>query len=836
MKTLVLLSALAATTIAAPALSENRYVGYSPVSYQITPTFRREKKSATETNNNVVHLSEAQQFPRREVNHVPEVSKRAVLKKPIIVKNKLGYHLYRDSDEEQAQADSQEKCSKEVKVKLCDADNLEARTADLKKNSTCETDIHQSKSDMEQSIKIAKQAVEKLQHMKHDWKHSESGPDAELHKDIEVARQALEHIQQNFHNLETMNMQATTLSNTENLQDSHITNGERIAQWIEAINNIQRNAEIARTLKDDFTASNNQAHMMEQGKSNNELENIHNHEITLKNHFNNEPSNLNKLVGKEAKGEHEAIHQNRKAAVPEMKEAKFAHEKTLIPRAHMPVPAIERLSPDTSFTAKSELLDKNRHTEMQWEAKSSELNLNLKHPAAIPHNTPLESKERGAMKSAEVMKKEMHETKQSNNIEKTLESAIDTMQNPSMKSTELRNDFVHHADIKSQPKGLEIQKNSKSAWMESKDNDMLAKASEHIPIAVDHKKLKIKSDFTHENSMKSASHHENLEKEFTEKDEKHSHMKMKSSDIDVTKMFERHDHNVALKTADQVHNNEQASLMERISTSALNNDFDTDFTMKLAEHLNSKNNHHFNKASAFPTQAKNWQAHEMTSAKNAAVEQNVNDLHNTKRVVTFGLPVSHHNIMHHHYDQPDFHSDHHLFHHSPHDFHHSFHHDGLHMKAAEHEDQEKAAEMDNAVQRTFQQNMNRLSSKPDLEHNTHWKQDQMVAARGAYGSYGLAGAGDGAIGASASSLTGGSSGGSGAIGVFIQANTGRSAIPLLLGCSPSVVSGSLAKAQSGYEASAYRTGENLNLHTKRDTKKSYKLPATESKLAPTNEQ
>ncbi|XP_026332390.1 uncharacterized protein LOC113239545 [Hyposmocoma kahamanoa] len=568
MKTLVVLSALTAIAIAAPALSENRYVGYSPVSYQITPTFRREKKSATETSHNARHLSEVQQLPLMETNHVTKVSGRTFgLKKPIIVKNnKLGYHLYRNSEEEQAQIDPQEKCTKEVKVKLCDSENSEARSNDLKANSTCKTDLHNSKSDIMQSIKTAKQAVEKLQHMKHDWKHNTLGSDAEVHKNIEVARLALEHIQQNFGNLETMNMQAT---NAEDLQDAK---EERITQWMEAINNIQKNSEIARNLEDGFIASNNQDHNMDQRKSNNELDNVHNHEITIKSSSHDEQSNMDKL---EAKTEHEVTHQDMKAELSETKEAKFDHKNTLIARVDMPVTATEEVSPNSSFITNSDL-DKNIESEAHGKAKNSELDFNSKHPVAEDHKMPSEPKEPRAMAAAEVIKMEMDKIKQSNKAEKALESAIGTLQKSSMKSTESKADFVHHNDMNSQSKGFD-EKNSKSAWMESKDNDMLAKASEHIPTAIDTKEREMKTDLTHEKAghvsaftaMKSVEHHKNLEKQFIEDDQNHSHIEMKSSATSLTKMPERHDDNVAMKSADQVHNNEPANLKKGISSSAL---------------------------------------------------------------------------------------------------------------------------------------------------------------------------------------------------------------------------------------------------------------------------
>lgn len=567
MKALVELSILAVIAVAAPALSENHYVGDNPVSYQKTPMFRREKKFSTETNDNVAQLSETQHLPRREITHVAEVSGTTIgLKKPIIDKNNMEYHLHRNADEEQAHPKSQVKCTKEVKVKVCKAENFETR-------SSAEAYLHHSKSDVEQNIKMANPAIEKLQQVKHDWKNNNSGPYADLHKDIKVAKQAVEHIQQNFGNLETINMQATTLDDAETLQHSRlrIAKGERAAQWMEAINNIQKNVEVARSLEDGFTAANNQEQIMEQRKSNNELEKVHNHEITIKNSTDEEQSHSEKL-----------------------------------------------------------------------EAKVAE---------------------------------------------------------------------IEHKDMKSS-----------------------------------------------------------------------------ASEMKVPKLYHY---------------------------------------MKL---------------------------HQMTSAKIAEDEENDSDFHNmdTPRVVTFDLPMSHHNLMpmYNHYNQPhfpsahyqfphpshDFHHPSHVFHHPSHDFHHNFHGNGMHIKAAKHAvAQEKAAEMDNAARGHLQMNMNSLSSKSDLEHSTHFKQEQMVAARGAYGSYGLTGASVGPIG-SATSLVGGSSGGPGVTGVFPHVNAGGRGISLFLSCSPSVVSGRLAKAQSGYGASAYRAGDNINLHSKRDTKNSNNVPAAKTRGTPTEGQ
>lgn len=82
-------------------------------------------------------------------------------------------------------------------------------------------------------------------------------------------------------------------------------------------------------------------------------------------------------------------------------------------------------------------------------------------------------------------------------------------------------------------------------------------------------------------------------------------------------------------------------------------------------------------------------------------------------------------------------------------------------------------------------------------------------------------------GSSVSINLAGSGGQSGAVGVFPNARIGGCAVPLLLSCSPSVVSGSLAKVHPSYSSPAqsygatsgsYKANEQPSSHTKRDVK------------------
>lgn len=839
MYTLVVLSALAAIATAAPTLPENHHNGYRS-SYQITPTFRREKKSPVEAHNDAATVpEESQNFPRSHLNNAHEVSAKTFeAKKSIIKKNKMGYHLYRDSDEEQAQAGSREKCTKEVKVKLCDEENLESKSSTMKESfSAGEANVHQSENGMEHSIQMAKETVENPQKMSH-WKHSDFGPDAEIHNDIEIVRQALAHIQENFGNLESMNARSANLNDAGGpLQDAHVrmTDKERMAQWKEAIDNIQKNFDIARNLEDSFSTTNEQAHLSHiekaalttQDKSSNPKNADSLDMLTKENSFNNERLNVDTT---EAKMEHEPFHEEMKEAASEVKETKLMtdHELKTIPRNNMPVKPFEELPQDALFRSKSDLIGQNIHTEMREETKSSGFDSSVKHPidAVFGKKTAVEE---SSAKSATLVKMDVESNKlkqvKSDNADKVLISANGKLMS-TMKSTEVNHDSkqhnVHEVDQEVDSKALHNNlKNSKSVSFESDDQNMIAKASEHVS-AVDQKKAELKSDsLTHEKTLDSSMFAKSEEHQGTDKKvEKLTQRTMTPVNIDPAII---QFHNSAAKSGDQdAHMTEQVS--SKVLAPVVHHHSETDLVAKMAEkHLDSD---HQQQLLNLHPQAKNWQADHIASMKNSAVEQSIPDLrvHNSEiqRTVTNYSPMVHHYPVQHqtHFSgQPHHHQIHHPSQHSHlHNTHYK-----LPFRAAEpFTFQEKAAEMENAVQSTLQVNTNEPSGKTALEHSANWKQQQMGAARGAYAPYGL-GAGVGAIGAIGANiggpvLSGGSSGGTGAIGIFPHAKTGGCAIPLLLSCSPSVVPGNLAKGHSGYGASAYRAGDNFNFHAKRDTK------------------
>lgn len=106
-----------------------------------------------------------------------------------------------------------------------------------------------------------------------------------------------------------------------------------------------------------------------------------------------------------------------------------------------------------------------------------------------------------------------------------------------------------------------------------------------------------------------------------------------------------------------------------------------------------------------------------------------------------------------------------------------------------------------------------------LSENMQWENLPQSDMRSAYGAaYGIGGAGNAGIISGAGAERGGAS----AIGIFPNAQVSNCAIPLLLSCSPSVVSGSLGKSYSssyGSFAGAYRSNsDKANQPSKRNAK------------------
>lgn len=270
METLVVLSASICVIIAAPALPEDDFqdITTNTTTWPPLTALIRDKKSPQQS-------ADFDKFSNIETSftHGPDsdstlqMERSLGFKKPIIIKKKVGYHLYRDSDEEKEFTNSRENCNERVKVKLCDEKQV-SNSMRMKSSTIDDVNDHtMSEEEMKRSLIMAKEAIANLERdlkkmdIKQDKKlvgikTDDPSIDDILHKDIDVARQALEHIHENFGNLDSLSFHGTTLKDADELHDIHVTvsksEEERIAQWKEAMENIQKNVDIARNIEDSF--------------------------------------------------------------------------------------------------------------------------------------------------------------------------------------------------------------------------------------------------------------------------------------------------------------------------------------------------------------------------------------------------------------------------------------------------------------------------------------------------------------------------------------------------------------------------------------------------------
>ncbi|XP_047528278.1 uncharacterized protein DDB_G0286591-like [Vanessa atalanta] len=262
MKTFIVLCSLVTITIAVPSLPRKNF---ETVIEDVPERIIREKKSPLHD-----ALQESAANDGKEILQNRNSQKTESLsldktkpgfRKPIIIKKKLGYHVYRDSDEEMAHADPTENCRKQFKVKLCDNEpSLDSQSTNVKTLSLERPHENISDKEMENSIKMARDAVEKLQKdllkmeqntgkLSNSKEHLES--DMSLQQDIEMAKSALEHIQKNIGNIESIDFQLNDLKKEES-QVPKSSDAEAIAEWKESVRNIYKNVEIPRNIEDAF--------------------------------------------------------------------------------------------------------------------------------------------------------------------------------------------------------------------------------------------------------------------------------------------------------------------------------------------------------------------------------------------------------------------------------------------------------------------------------------------------------------------------------------------------------------------------------------------------------
>lgn len=798
MKTLVVLSALACVAIAAPAPQENGF-----------PTL--------DTPDGILPINFNTELAG------PEVSARSHfgLKSPIVVKKKTGYHLYRDSTEERANADPRENCSKHLRVKLCD-DNIAAKSADLRRSTKIE-DIDGHKIDVEDSIKIAKEAVESLQqdlqNIEHgsssknaQWKHGES--DKIMHEDIEVASHALAHAQKDFGKLESMSLRTTTLRDSETLHDlsKGKTDEERVAQWKEAMKNIQRNVEIARNIEDSFRSSSSftPAEAIDTTtlmKSDSHINTADSHKLAAK--------DATSLMISSRKTENTNLNTMEKKPENHMTSGQWTHENighmTDMKSAASEVKHLKQQQPNQATL-----------NTQATQGKLAEVSLNIQ-------NQPLGLKHSGVIESSKGKSTEMDLTMRTTNTGVNMPPHVTSM---SLKKEHVENGHHHHHEVSAlrasesthhisaihkdesthmktdatnnmdttkfdtMQKGKSVAKEwetntadkhlkkEKSAWAETENKEMLMKAAEHKNIALNSDLKQGKPQNTvgivdTKLTMKSAEHLPEHKKHLEDDAESfikksgvavHSDMKLAdnaelSSDIALNAPL-----NVNLDQ-DTKMNIEQSNLEKSA-------DVTDDLHMDQLRHAHELSHAHAH-------------AHAHAYAHGQTHGHGLGHMHKTGPLMH---PFNKHELVGH--------------------GHMLKHHGGYHGKSAE---------VDSVMHPSMQMNMRESA----LENNMlQWKHHDMARSYGAGLGYGSSGLGLSA-GGSGLSYSAGGSGGS-AVGVFPNAKIGGCGIPLLLSCSPSVVSGSLAKSH-GYAAPSYRHEEDFKFKNKRDIIKANDLTGSKIK-------
>ncbi|XP_046965105.1 uncharacterized protein LOC124533702 [Vanessa cardui] len=262
MKTLIVLCSLVTITIAVPSLPRGNF---EKVVQDVPESIIREKKSPLHDTLQESAANDGKEILQNRNTQKTESSSldktKTGFRKPIIIKKKLGYRVYQDSDEEMAHADPNENCRKQFKVKICDSEpSMHSHSANVKSLSLERPHENISDKEMESSIKMARDAVEKLQKdllkmeqntgkSVNSKEHLES--DMTLQQDIEMAKSALEHIQKNIGNIESIDFQISDQKNKE-IQVAKSSDAEAIREWKESIGNIYKNVEIPRNIEDAF--------------------------------------------------------------------------------------------------------------------------------------------------------------------------------------------------------------------------------------------------------------------------------------------------------------------------------------------------------------------------------------------------------------------------------------------------------------------------------------------------------------------------------------------------------------------------------------------------------
>ncbi|XP_045785847.1 uncharacterized protein LOC123881206 [Maniola jurtina] len=939
MKTIILLCTWATIATAVPTNHHETLQEQELALEHLPATIQRERKSplhdhhaaglSTEAGTEDLHT----QSTSKSGPKISPVEGRSLgFKKPIIVKKKIGYHLYRDSDEERAHADPHENCREQVKVKLCDD---EPGSPKSKENCVVSERLNEdiSGKEIENSIKTAKEAVENLQRGFHKMEHNsakltktegkETEDDMAVHEHIEAARKALEHVHRNFGHLDTLNLQATS-PKTEDFQIKS-SDEERLAQWKEAIDNIQKNFEIARNIEDAFKINSEQTNLqstlMDESSKTRESEHM---ESNLDSQHKSIPASLSnkELLSDESAAlmkQRENSNVDMFTAPTEQKELKVKlhsdslrsekiteeplgdHEtKTLnIEKSNENVPAMKdsEIKPMSDGSLKTEGVKSENlqevvdhvHNHQSKDASNNNLkNENVGTLESNTHDTKLKTE-----KNAFVETKDMTPL--------TKESVDDMLNLAKSAHTESFDQTTKHDEHDMPMEASHVSTHQSQVEMKNsvdneseksthKGDSVVTKMSQTDEQPID-QSLKLKSvpevDEHHkEEQVKSINHNHEVHERMsngvpTPANTKHTEPTpiretgfnngQQNLNDNPMRLFEdqntqehksnemhklnEHPNTDMRMTEDQkfhaflmrwANENQQrvqespTSLSEDLTMPTKMGEFnngqhshDMHPSMRLSQNDNSE--HHLSENHEQDPVSTHW-AHEkqqtplqvaktvtefhetMKSDQHQTMQNQLSNDHNSFDLDQLLMRLAQEKQQNDHLKTTsDFHNGHlheivpqNRFANNLANVHDMSQvgprmHEHLHiMKHA------MVSDMDNSMQPSMQMSMRDSIGKPTMEHNDmHWNHHHHAMAR--YGS-GLPV----------------SSGSTGAIGLFPNANTGSCGIPLMLSCSPNVVSGTLAKAQphpGTLTPPAYRSGDDLMYYMKRDAKDTDELPA-----------
>ncbi|CAG4988794.1 unnamed protein product [Parnassius apollo] len=904
MKTLVLLFTLLLITLANSATLKDRNEEIEPSETTFSEATIGEKKAPAISNirrNDDAgnsELSTDNSFTNGLSVSLPEERSISLLKKPIIVKKKGGYKVYRDSDEELAQADPKEKCRKEVKVKLCE-DESESNTNQMRQDLQLDPI---SSFEMEHSIKRAKEAVENFQRdlkvmersstISGPKENSQTDADTEFHKDIEVARQVLEHIHNNFGNLQSMRVHATTI-NDEDISNIDSPKTRKV-NWEERIHNIQKNIDAGKNIEDRFVVernNNNDAeiqedidlhkivekndsdpknsgsialdskdtasscksliHQVKDGQNESSLgkNKLQNVKIMSKHNEENSEMSITKDINPNIKlhSDNLRLEPNSNVQVTPQKRENALLLKSTDSSIGIDQNNIETLSDDNTHGKRSmpidimlsdtKSLDENKKEKIQlnnlhFKEKNSEnshtsLFNDMKAAENILKN--LRIKEENTQKSTKIDGKDDENLRKSDDV---MNEKSATKLNNNMVRTSLQDPIFTSNDDESKLQTSHLfqvinTEKEKIQHMKSVENAngniMTLPFDDHLHVGAPTGETT--NNFEVERIQNP---HFNLERNDENNMLLHQPLKENNQLLDQMKIAEEKDHEYVHRGIHQYHGMINDKNLNRFEMSQIHENGDLRNTpnelsemqwvennvQKLHNMRNdeSTNDEHLKKTSfvehshQIPTMRRSSPSNLHMEHGDMQINSALHELRNHEGQLTNGQ------FNHQLNNRPTLRLDTEFGKKSSMDGHHNFNIPSTQRIASEmipvnamfHHG--KNPDMDNIVQASQHMHI-REALQP--EYAQQWFNKHGMSSRSNYmqqpsnvpstvtGSYG--------------------STSSGAVGLFPNANTGGCAIPLLLSCSPSVVSGTLAKGHSSYSAPSYRSMDEFRYHNKRET-------------------